>query len=267
MNATSTSLPLLLLLLFSLISPTRARATSHFPCPPKGTNATCAQVGGCGKYCSQVCGCNSACARYPEGCCFDVASCTGPSPSPPSPSPSPPSPAPSPGVGPQGGPEQIHLALGPDSSATSVIVDFATSVKWGKVSVCEWSAVGAAGPFSGLAKGTARTYTDGGWIGMLHRVELTGLTPDAKFWYRCCTGKAATGDTDDDDVDSRAGACTAATDRVLVGKTVPLRGHLPITIAAVRYTVAHFTTWAHSPTWGGSLARPTHTACASFLVS
>ena len=244
MNSTSASLPLLVLLLFSLISPTLA--TSHFPCPPKGTNATCAQVGGCGKYCSQVCGCNSACARYPEGCCWDVASCTGPSPGP-SPSPSPPSPAPSPGVGPQGGPEGYHIALGADSSATAVLVDFSTSVKWGQASVCEWSAVGATGPFSGLAKGTARTYTDGGWIGMLHRVELTGLTPNAKFWYRCCTGKAATGDTGDtdDDVGSRGGACTAATDRVLVGKTVPLRGHLPITIAAVRYILWHTTLVAH----------------------
>ena len=142
-------------------------ATAH-TCPPKGTNASCAAVGGCGHWCDDVCSCDSSCASHSEGCCYDQKSCPPGPPGPPSPSPHPhpyppsPSPPPTP-TGPTGGPEQTHLALGPNP--TQMVVDFATARAFGNTSVCERSLVGPDGSFDVASVGVARTYTDGGWQG------------------------------------------------------------------------------------------------------
>jgi hypothetical protein len=200
-------------------------ASASASCPPAGTNASCAQVGGCGRWCKDVCACDAGCSRYPEGCCWDAKACPTPPPTPPRP-PSPPHPSPTPPDhpgGPQAGPEQFHLSLGTDPS--SMTVDFATSPKWGSLSVCELSTVGAAGPWRGASQGTSRTYTSGGWIGLLHRATLRELTPGHRFWYRCCQGSAA-----------GATGCAAVTSpaaKVFDATAAPAKGALPVTIAAV----------------------------------
>lgn len=155
-------------------------------CPPAGTNASCAQVGGCGRWCSEVCSCEARCHDYKEGCCWDQHKC------PPAPPPSPgPHPTyfphhttrpPAPG-GPHGGPEQFHLALGPGGPATAII-DFATSKGWGGGAVCETSTQGNTGPFGTPVTASTRTYTAGEWQGLLHRAVLSGLTPGP-----CCSAR------------------------------------------------------------------------------
>ena len=194
--------------------------------------------------------------------------CKHPSPSPsprPHPSPSPPSPP----VGPVGlVPEQYHLALGADP--TSVIVDFVTSISWGKFSQCEWSPV-EHGAYGHASQGQARTYTDGGWTGMLHRVVLSGLEPAALFWcvlmafvhvcilYQCLEfGVSASAHVSADSSDFglitlsfvmqcdskiRYRCCSSVPDadgrgcgpaaKAFKGRTVPPVGHLPVTIAAI----------------------------------
>ena len=92
------------------------------------------------------------------------------------------------------------------------------------------STVAAAGPFTATVAGTARTYTDGGWDGLLHRAVLTNLPVGGRFWYRCCASK--------NDNDSGCGAASPAAAspadaRVLSGRTVPAKGTLPITVAAI----------------------------------
>ena len=105
--------------------------------------------------------------------------------------------------------------------------------------MCERSTEGPDGPWAGGAAGSARTYTDGGWDGILHRAELTGLVPNATFWYRCCEAIA--------NANANAIAISAGTATVVVAgcaaasppaevrraRTPPVDGTLPVTVAAI----------------------------------
>lgn len=100
--------------------------------------------------------------------------------------------------GPQGGPEQLHLAL--TDSPEQVVVSFATSKGYKDKPACR---VGGS-EFSGRTT----TYTEGGWEGLLHTVVLSGLKAATRYQY-CCGSK-----------------CSAF-------ETAPPVGHLPIAVAAV----------------------------------
>eukprot|EP00929_Paragymnodinium_shiwhaense_P111903 TRINITY_DN80179_c0_g1_i1.p1 TRINITY_DN80179_c0_g1~~TRINITY_DN80179_c0_g1_i1.p1 ORF type:complete len:409 (-),score=81.61 TRINITY_DN80179_c0_g1_i1:208-1434(-) len=79
---------------------------------------------------------------------------------------------------PQGGPEQFHLAV--TSTPGELIVTYVT--KDGDSSSCEVDGVGS---FSG----STRTYTDGGWQGVIHAVKLTGLNASTSYDYSCAGEK------------------------------------------------------------------------------
>lgn len=190
---------------------------SHLARSEVGINATCADIG-CGVYNkSNPCECNFKCGKYHD-CCADFNStCGGPQPGP-SPSPSSDrrrSPSPSPGPpgphrpydapcvnpkGPPAGPEQMHLALG--NSPDEMSLTFATSKNFTQVQCT----VEGAGTFTGKA----RTYTDGGWDGLLHTVVFLGLKPDTNYSYFCGTSQPITH-----------------------FRTAPTVGTLPVRIAAV----------------------------------
>jgi predicted MPP superfamily phosphohydrolase len=76
-------------------------------------------------------------------------------------------------------PEQIHITTTGD--ATEMVATWVTrgmtptsTVEYGTTS----------GTYDHSTSGTNHTYTDGGWVGRIHDVELTGLTPDTQYFYR-----------------------------------------------------------------------------------
>ena len=91
-------------------------------------------------------------------------------------------------------PEQIHLSLG--TSNDSMVVTFVTT--------------GASSPISSQVQYTAgghthdalvttvpttvSTYTAGGWVGLIHRAELSGLKAGQRYSYRCGVGGSVWGD-------------------------------------------------------------------------
>ena len=153
------------------------------------TNHSCR--GECGEYKKHwECQCNSECVQYKD-CCDDWRTVCPPGPSPPpSPHPHPsPSPPPGPPVGPTGGPEQFHLSLTDEPTAMTVM--FATASSFyaaGKdlaVPSCTMGTAPGKRPHS--FAGISRTYSDGGWDGMLHVVTLSGLAADGstRYYYSC----------------------------------------------------------------------------------
>ena len=121
-----------------------------------------------------------------------------------------------------GGPEQHHLSLTPDPSAVTVV--FATASGWkcdtdpnmrssrsfqkekekekekeeiketesGGPSPpapapceCTYGPAAVGSPAATTMNSVEYTYTEGGWVGSLHRVLLTGLSPSTKYEYRC----------------------------------------------------------------------------------
>lgn len=59
------------------------------------------------------------------------------------------------------------------------------------------------------ASGESWTYTDGGWVGMLHKVVITGLEASTKYYY----------------------ACSSSAEMSFT--TAPPAGHLPVTVGVV----------------------------------
>ena len=157
--------------------------------PPPIRNHTCA--GKCGEYRKHwECQCNSKCVEYKD-CCADYHSVCPPGPSPsPGPHPHPtPSPPPSPS-GPTGGPEQFHLSL--TAEPTAVTVMFATAPNFYLSAAPPTCTLGTApGQLPRSFSGKSRTYTDGGWEGLLHVVTLSNLAADGKTrYYYSCDGSA-----------------------------------------------------------------------------
>jgi hypothetical protein len=76
-------------------------------------------------------------------------------------------------------PEQIHIATTGDP--TEMVVTWVTRGMT-PTSTVEFGTTSGAYGFS--TSGTNHTYTDGGWVGRIHDVVLTGLTPDTQYFYR-----------------------------------------------------------------------------------
>jgi len=82
-------------------------------------------------------------------------------------------------------PEQVHLALTGDLSQMSVawvtLNASASVVQWGP-QPAGGSCAGA--PLPSSAAGFDRTYTQGGWLGVVHVATMTGLARGADYCYR-----------------------------------------------------------------------------------
>jgi len=149
---------------------------------------TCASIG-CGHYYdkSLPCQCNYACAKHHD-CCDDYnATCGSPGPSPPYP-PSPPHHyTPAPPVTPHGpscgdSPQQFHLSVTGDP--TQMVVSYVSCSTW-NTPACSVAKEGTTDwkTFNGYS----HTYTDGGWLGLLHTVVMTDLLADGttRYSYKC----------------------------------------------------------------------------------
>jgi len=81
-----------------------------------------------------------------------------------------------------GAPEQIHLALG--TATGSMVVTFATL---GSNDVQKKSEVQLRHGSSDATTVSAAvsTYTEGGWVGLIHRATLVGLEHGVEYTYRC----------------------------------------------------------------------------------
>lgn len=79
-------------------------------------------------------------------------------------------------------PEQLHLALSASPSEVTItwvtLNDTATStVQWG-------AAEGGQSPLPYQSSGFVKTYTFGGWVGVLHEATITNLEPGLTYTYR-----------------------------------------------------------------------------------
>jgi hypothetical protein len=142
--------------------------------------ATCSAYGCHNK--SALCSCTDSCSHKHE-CCVDFHQTC-----PRHPHPGPPPGPPPPPTGPCGfedrcPPQQFHLA--PTELPTAVVVSFVTGAKWTDTPNCSLGI--APGQQSTSFLGATTTYTDGGWLGKLHAVRLTGLAADGKqvYYYSC----------------------------------------------------------------------------------
>ena len=139
-------------------------------------NASCANYG-CVTKPNQLCFCDSTCERRGH-CCDDKWKACGHHPGP--------SPGPGPPHGPVGPPAdsppgQFHIA--PGSQADAVTVSYTTGKSFHATATCTLTE-GAGGTGGGQTfTGTSSTYTDGGWVGMLHQVPMTGLKADGRTVY------------------------------------------------------------------------------------
>ena len=165
-------------------------------------------AGRCYKYDKgAACQCNWNCGKYKD-CCHDFnATCNHPKP------PAPPPPPPPPLVG---GPQQLHLSLG--RAPSEMVLSFATaaghcaSAPRGSCA-CSYSArntTDASGDFDTKAPATTYTYTNGSWIGALHRVLFDKLQPSTTYFYTCDQAS-----------------------RVFSFQSAPAAKHFPVTIGAV----------------------------------
>ena len=147
-------------------------------------DATCASYG-CHKR-STLCSCTDSCSHKHE-CCVDYYQAC-----PRHPHPGPPPGPPPPPTGPCGfenicPPQQFHLA--PTAYPTAVTVSFASGTKWADAPNCSLGT--APGQPTASFLGSTTTYTDGGWLGKLHAVTLTGLAADSAqiYYYSCNHGQ------------------------------------------------------------------------------
>ena len=90
--------------------------------------------------------------------------------------------------GPDGGPEQHHLSLG--ATPAEMVVSFATA-KGRFAGLVPSCTLMLPGGYNTTFEGTTHTYVDGGWLGLLHTVRLTGLAPATRHVYQCFVGETA----------------------------------------------------------------------------
>ncbi|UCE39290.1 MAG: metallophosphoesterase [Thermoplasmata archaeon] len=76
-------------------------------------------------------------------------------------------------------PEQIHIATTGDT--TEMVVTWVTRGSTPNSTV-EYGT--SSGLYDYSTHGSNHTYTDGGWVGQIHDVVLTGLLPDTEYFYR-----------------------------------------------------------------------------------
>lgn len=75
-----------------------------------------------------------------------------------------------------GGPEQFHVAV--TNTPGDFVVTYITKDTGAASSTCEVKGLGTF-------KGSTRTYTDGGWQGVIHAVTLKGLEASTMYGYTC----------------------------------------------------------------------------------
>jgi hypothetical protein len=79
-------------------------------------------------------------------------------------------------------PEQLHIALTNDASQMSVTW---VTLQNTNTSTVQWGpAANASGVFPHSANGWTKTYTDGGWVGVLHVAVMTNLSAGTTYSYR-----------------------------------------------------------------------------------
>jgi phosphodiesterase/alkaline phosphatase D-like protein len=76
-------------------------------------------------------------------------------------------------------PEQVHIATTGDPSEMVV-----TWVTWGPTPTSTVEYGTTIGSYGSIATGSTHTYSDGGWVGEIHDVLLTGLVPNTQYFYR-----------------------------------------------------------------------------------
>jgi predicted phosphodiesterase len=76
-------------------------------------------------------------------------------------------------------PEQVHIAVTGDPSEMVI-----TWVTFGATPTSTVEYGTSSGIYDYSASGSTHTYTDGGWVGEIHDVILTGLTPNTQYFYR-----------------------------------------------------------------------------------
>jgi len=62
-------------------------------------------------------------------------------------------------------------------------ISFATSATYKATPTCTMGS--ASKKYAATFKGVSHTYTDGGWVGLLHTVVLSGLSAATKYYYSC----------------------------------------------------------------------------------
>ena len=75
-------------------------------------------------------------------------------------------------------PEQIHISLG--GSAGEMRVTWVTLMDM-PAPMCKWGTV--QGEYTQSAAAVSDTFPNGGWVGMIHTCVMTGLAPDARYYY------------------------------------------------------------------------------------
>jgi hypothetical protein len=83
-------------------------------------------------------------------------------------------------------PEQLHLALTGDPGEMGVTW---VTLNATAGNVVRWGAAGS-GSFPTTAAGSAWTYTNGGWVGVIHAATMTGLSAGASYDYQVGDGAA-----------------------------------------------------------------------------
>lgn len=88
-------------------------------------------------------------------------------------------------------PEQVHLSLTGDLTEmavawTTLNATAATTVQWAPAPC-------GAPPFAASAAGFTRTYTQGGWVGVVHVATMTGLQRGGTYCYRVGDGSTTDG--------------------------------------------------------------------------
>jgi hypothetical protein len=133
---------------------------------------------------SALCSCTDSCS-HDHTCCVDYYQACPRRPHPAGPPPGPPPPP----SGPCGfrdicPPQQFHLA--PTDVSTAVTVSYVTGAKYTALPNCTLT-TGLGKPVASFG-GVTSTYSDGGWLGKLHAVRLTGLAPAIEYRYFCNGG-------------------------------------------------------------------------------
>jgi len=85
-------------------------------------------------------------------------------------------------------PEQIHLSIGPNVDSISITFASLGSNDTSKVSsMVQYRVLPGSENETHTVRAASSTYTAGGWVGLIHRVAISGLVWGNLYTYRCGT--------------------------------------------------------------------------------